>query len=424
MLDRSAVIRLFTTVRQRSETLCETLQPEDFVIQTMEDVSPAKWHIAHTSWFFEQVILHTYESNFAPVNETYFWLFNSYYESFGGRIVRSDRGTISRPTIPEVMSYRTAVTERMLKLLESCDDASWETVRNLTILGCHHEEQHQELFLTDIKHVFAASPLYPALVIRNSTTAATSPPATKMISFSGGTKSVGHEGGGFSWDNEHPRHDQLVADFKLANHPVTNREWLAFIDDGGYSDHRYWLSDGWAWVQENQIIAPLYWHREDDQWMTMTLSGRMPIDLNEPVAHISYYEAWAYARWAGKRLPTEFEWETAAAAQGDRCQCGTMMDDRIYHPVAKAHDSADESTLHSLFGDVWEWTNSAYLPYPGYRQAADALGEYNGKFMSGQMVLRGGSCATPRAHIRSTYRNFFQPEKRWQFTGLRLADDD
>ncbi len=420
-MDRSELIDAFRRVREQSETLCEPLETEDFVIQTIDDVSPPKWHLGHTAWFFERVVLQQFQPDYRPIDDRYYYIFNSYYESFGERVLRNLRGTISRPTVPEVLDYRRRVTERMVELINSVSESQYSKFEQLVVLGMNHEQQHQELFVTDIKHIFSQNPLYPVYMQREVVPENSSRPAIKFIPFEGGVFEIGANGNGFAYDNEYPRHKTLLNDFSLSNRLVTCGEYLEFIKDKGYENHHLWLSDAWAVIEDENWRHPLYWQPTDNGWQIMTLSGLRPLDLQEPVCHVSFYEAAAYARWADKRLPTEAEWEVAS--QKAQHIPGNLLDDSTFHPTAKNGDpNLKNDTIQSLVGDVWEWTNSAYLPYPGYRQTKDALGEYNGKFMSNQMVLRGGSCATPRDHIRTSYRNFFQPEKRWQFTGIRLAE--
>ena len=422
--DRTELETSFLAVRQMTEDLCRPLQTEDYVVQTMADVSPPKWHIGHTTWFFEQVVLEQYEPNFRRHNDKFYFVFNSYYESFGERVLRVNRGTLSRPTVDEVMKYRTAITERVVKLINEIDESKLPEVRKLIILGMNHEQQHQELLVTDIKHILASNPLLPAYVDRPAAPLETPLARSGYLSFEGGVHEIGAQEGGFAYDNEFPRHREYLKDFNLCSRPVTCGEYLEFIDDNGYGDHRLWLSDGWDTLHREGWHAPLYWMKGEDGWQIMTLVGPRAIDPSEPVCHVSYFEAAAFARWASKRLPTEAEWEVAAMTQSFDRASGYFLENRAYHP-SRLNDekNSDEDVLYSLFGDVWEWTGSAYLGYPGYQWTRDALGEYNGKFMNAQMVLRGGSCATPRDHIRPTYRNFFQSDKRWQFSGIRLAED-
>jgi ergothioneine biosynthesis protein EgtB len=423
-MDRKGLKAQFASVREVSEKLTAPLETEDFVVQTGADISPPKWHIGHTTWFFERVVLQEYQPGFKPLNEDYYFVFNSYYESFGERLYRPHRGTLSRPTVKQVMDYRHAITARTLDFMAQVADDQWPAVAALIELGIHHEQQHQELFVYDIKHILACNPLRPVYREPDTRQAPAGAPDLKWIGFEGGLHQIGAQRGGFAYDNEFPHHQVFTGGFKLANHPVTCGEYLEFIRDGGYQKAILWLSDGWARVQEDKWRAPLYWEGDGEDWQVITLRGRKPVDPHEPVCHVSYFEAAAFARWAGKRLPTEAEWECAALAQKTPCECGSWLESETFHPVAVKHtNTGAPDTLHSLFGDVWEWTQSAYLPYPGYHQTFDALGEYNGKFMSNQMVLRGGSCATPRSHFRPTYRNFFQPEKQWPITGFRLATD-
>lgn len=418
--NRSDLINHFLAVREKSEQLCQTLETEDYGVQTIEDVSPPKWHLGHTTWFFEQVILHQFEPNFKPYDDNFFFIFNSYYESFGNRLPRVKRGTLSRPTVKQVYAYRKAITERMHGLLNNTDDDQYEKVKELLLVGINHEQQHQELFLTDIKNIFFNNVILPTL----SNEPHTSYPAIeeRMLPFKGGLVEIGAKDAEFAYDNELPTHQVYLNDFKLSNKLVTCGEFLEFIKDGGYQNPLLWLSDGWDRVNREKWNLPWYWVKEGDNYQIYTLGGLKELDLNEPVCHLSHHEAYAYARWRNKRLPTEFEWEYAARSVKLDDSRGSFCDDNIFHPNGN-HINNNGDNLNSMFGDVWEWTSSAYLPYPGYKQPFDALGEYNGKFMNAQMVLRGGSCATSLSHFRKTYRNFFQSEKKWQFTGLRLAED-
>jgi ergothioneine biosynthesis protein EgtB len=384
------------------------LSAEDAVVQSMPDASPAKWHLAHTTWFFETFVLES-AGGYSPPDPSYRYLFNSYYNDVGRMPPRRERGLLTRPSLSEVLEYRRRVDAAVHALLER--DGSNQSLTDVLVLGLHHEQQHQELILTDLKHALSCNPLAPAY--HDSTAPrGEGAPARRWCAFDEGVREIGFDGSGFSFDNERPRHRVFVHAFEIAARPVTSGEYLEFIDDGGYTEARLWLSDGWTWVENNHAFAPLYWQRSDGDWSEFTLAGMRLVDRSAPVCHLSFYEAHAFARWAAARLPTEQEWETAA--NGAPVE-GNFADARIYHPVATANGS--------MFGDVWQWTASAYLPYPGYREPQGALSEYNGKFMSGQMVLRGGSCATPRSHVRSTYRNFFHPAARWQFSGLRLARD-
>jgi len=401
----------YRRIRATTEALCRTLEPEDYVVQTAPHVSPTKWHLAHVTWFFEQFLLVPRQAGYRAFHPRYDYLFNSYYETKGCMHPRAERGLLSRPTVREVMDYRAHVDAAMLALLDEADDD--EELAFHTELGLNHEQQHQELMLTDIKQVFFASPLEPAL--------ADIPPAPRrgplpplgFRGFSGGTPSIGAAGSDFCFDNETPRHRVLVDDFELADRPISNGEYRAFIDAGGYADPSLWLADGWAWINAYGVDRPLYWNADRDS--EFTLAGRRDIDPDAPVSHVSFYEADAFARWAGMRLPSEAEWEVAATGESVD---GNLLDTGALHP---RRDATTGAGLRQLFGDVWEWTASPYSPYPGFEPLAGSLGEYNGKFMCNQMVCRGGSCATPSDHVRASYRNFFYPHERWQFFGIRLA---
>ncbi len=406
----------FHRVRAFSLALAGNLSDADASAQSMPDASPTKWHLAHTTWFFETFLLRDRLPHYRLFDSRFPFLFNSYYESEGARIARPSRGLLTRPSLDEICSYRAYVDEAME---QAFDDLSSQAAA-LVELGCHHEQQHQELLLTDILHLFAQNPLAPAVWDSGRARDVKSPPAMRWVKGRYGPIEMGHDGDGFAFDCEGPRHTQWVSPHMLANRLVTNGEWRAFIDDGGYSKAGLWLSDGWAWVRQNSIEAPLYWRRADDgEWADQFgLDGLTPIDPAEPVRHISYYEADAFARWAGARLPTEAEWESAAEGLDPR--------DGVFADAAEAvrpRPAPSRPGLSQMFGDLWEWTGSAFLSYPGFRPAPGAVGEYNGKFMSGQFVLKGGSCATPHGHLRSSYRNFFYPHQRWQFMGLRLAKD-
>jgi ergothioneine biosynthesis protein EgtB len=419
-MQRSEVQQYYLDVRQTTADLCRPLATEDYVVQPVAYVSPPKWHLAHTTWFFETFVLQPYMPGYQPYHPQYGYLWNSYYQHAGERWERGQRGTLSRPTVKEVYAYRTAIDDRLCQVLDTIDARLWPEMRDRIILGLHHEQQHQELLLTDIKFILATNPLYPAYHDLPGTAAALATPPAQTIPFAGGVYQMGYGGDGFCFDNEQPVHRVFVEDFALQDRLVTNGEYLEFIADGGYQEFRHWLSDGWDTVQRQGWQAPLYWHHLNNSWYEMTLAGLHPLDPGAPVTHVSYLEATAYARWAGKRLPTEAEWEVAARCTGVSPATGNFADARVFHPLPIRQQQ--DSGVSQMLGDVWEWTGSAYLPYPGYVQGEGALGEYNGKFMSGQMVLRGGSCATPRSHIRVTYRNFFHAEERWQFTGIRLAE--
>ena len=416
----------FHQIRKFTNALCLGLEPEDCVVQSMPDVSPTKWHLAHTTWFFETFILKKFVPGYRAEIPEYAYLFNSYYNAAGDMHRRDLRGLISRPTVTQAQRYRASIDSHIDDLLSNADDSVLGEIEPILVLGIHHEQQHQELLLTDIKHVLAQNPLNPVFRAGKAPQSMRAEDRTtiecrsyRFIDFEETVTAIGHDGDGFAYDNEGPRHQALVPAFSLATGPVTNGEYIAFIEDNGYSRPEFWLSLGWMAVNEQRWNAPLYWTRRDGAWWNFTVSGLRPVDQSEPVTHVSYFEADAYANWAGARLPTEFEWERAAL---DCPVEGNFVEDQTFHPRPMSRSGKDRQ-LCQMFGDVWEWTRSAYSPYPGYRAAPGALGEYNGKFMCNQYVLRGGSCATSRTHIRRTYRNFFQPEKRWQFTGIRLARD-
>jgi len=400
----------YPAVRRATEDLAAPLSPEDQTVQSMADVSPTKWHRAHTSWFFETFLLEPHQPGYLSFHPAYAYLFNSYYEGVGARYPRPRRGVVSRPGVAEVGRYRAHVDEAMGELLAG---GPGQSAADLVELGLHHEQQHQELLLMDIKHVLSCNPLQPAYATVTVAPPSQEPPA-RWVEHDGGLVEVGHGGdGGFAFDNESPRHRVHLEPFAVASRPVTCGEWMAFMDDDGYDRADLWLSDGWATAKADGWDAPLYWFKVVDDWWLFTLGGPQLVDPSEPVCHVSYYEADAFARWSGARLPTEAEWETAAPTTIDD---GRFLDRTVLHPRPAA--GADV-----FFGDVWQWTSSAYSPYPGFEPAAGAVGEYNGKFMVNQYVLRGGCCVTPRHHIRATYRNFFPPSARWPFAGLRLARD-
>ncbi len=405
----------YIAVRRVTESLCEPLCPEDYVVQSMDLASPAKWHIAHTTWFFETLILEAQVVGYEPFNSAYRSLFNSYYNTISQPFERGQRGALSRPTVTEIFDYRRAVDASMINLIERCGEKD-AALRHMIEIGLHHERQHQELMLTDLKHMFSVNPLKPSYIVAKEKVASASGMSRKWVPVSGGIHSIGHAGSGFAYDNESPRHEVLVQDFQLASHLVTNADFMAFIEDDGYGRHDLWLADGWRAVQAENWLSPLYWQHGDGRWRYMTLSGLCDVALHEPVCHVSFFEADAFARWSGVRLPTEAEWEIAAT--GLRIK-GNFLESQTYHPLA-ANDVASED-FQQMFGDVWEWTASPYIAYPGFKPAAGALSEYNGKFMCNQFVMRGGSCVTPRSSVRLTYRNFFHPQNRWQFAGIRLA---
>jgi ergothioneine biosynthesis protein EgtB len=404
----------YEAVRRTTERLTDGLAPEDMVVQSMPDVSPTKWHLAHTSWFFEQFVLVPHFAGYTPLEPVYLYLFNSYYQQAGERHCRDQRGYISRPTVAEVMAYRSHVDRAMLDLLGSVDEERFAQMEPLVTLGLHHEQQHQELMLTDLKHVFSVNPLRPVYRARPNPARVPEAPPLAWLAFDAGVHEIGFADDGFAYDNETPRHRVYLEPFELASRLVTNGEYLDFMDDGGYRRPELWLSLGWAAVQEKGWSEPFYWERRDGRWQLFTLAGMRDVEAAEPVCHLNYFEADAFARWAGARLPTEAEWEVAAAGLPLE---GNFADAPQLHPTPAGPGSG----MRQMYGDVWEWTSSAYAAYPGFRTAAGAVGEYNGKFMCNQYVLRGGSCATPAGHIRPTYRNFFPPEATWQFTGVRLA---
>lgn len=467
-LSRTHLMQRYTTVRAATQSLSAPLTPEDQMLQSMEDASPTRWHRAHTTWFFETFVLKPHDKTYQPIDPIYDYLFNSYYQAVGPQYPRPNRGLVSRPTVSEVGDYRAHVDAAVTALAQSADDATWAAVAELIELGLHHEQQHQELLVTDLKHALSFNPMWPKIYPAPKPTAhetTTHAAALDWVTFPGGITLCGHAGcghagdtqagdtepGSFAYDCEGPRHQVLLRDFALATRPVTNEEYLHFIEDGGYSDPRWWHAEGWDRVQGESWQAPLYWMRDEAHtststgtgtststgWTVYTLHGRVAVNPAEPVCHISFFEASAFAKWldanstntSGKssnlRLPTEFELEHAAAScapalEGEGHFAGTIPGNTALHPQPSDPSS---SGLQQLFGDVWEWTQSPYTPYPGFKPAAGAIGEYNGKFMANQMVLRGGSVATPQGHMRTTYRNFFPAHARWQFSGLRLARD-
>lgn len=446
--ESSSLLDHYRSIRRFSETLCAPLETEDYGIQSMADVSPPKWHLGHVSWFFETFLLRPHLPGYELFHPKFGYIFNSYYEAVGARHPRPQRGLLSRPTVAEVYGYRAHVDAAMEKLIGLKGEV--EEIAALIVLGLHHEQQHQELLVTDIKHILAINPLRPAYredLQHPLGASIPRPTALEFVPFTGGVIEIGRDVSGlearfeaFAFDNEGPRHRVFVEGFAIAHRPVTNGEYLEFIEAGGYGQPQHWLSEGWGIILKHQWQAPLYWEKIDGVWAVMTLGGLQPLNLAEPVCHVSLYEADAYASWAGKRLPTEAEWELVAQAQLDHWQQqgqpmqGNFVEgnpaaqckaERLHpspcFPVESPPMTHDPFPITQLFGDVWEWTQSAYLPYPGFKIAEGAIGEYNGKFMCGQRVLRGGSCATPISHIRATYRNFFPPASRWQFSGIRLA---
>jgi ergothioneine biosynthesis protein EgtB len=425
----SALSAHYQQVRAQTERLMAPLSPEDCQAQSMPDASPVKWHLAHVTWFFETFILERFEARFVPFNPAFRVLFNSYYNAVGDKHPRAQRGALTRPALAEVLQWRNQIDQRMQALLATNSDPE---LRTLVELGLQHEQQHQELLLTDMKHLLSCSALLPVYQ-KAWPLAMVAPVAAQWLEFAGGLVDVGHTGAGFAFDNETPRHPSYLAPYALMHRLVTHGEWLDFMRAGAYTETRWWLSAGWDWVRTQNITAPLYWSQAPgaggahDGWHSFTLHGQVPIDPHTPITHISYYEADAYARWKaatdsayqGARLPTEMEWEAAVAPQYDALLAqGNFVESRALHPMPLARQITG---LQQALGDAWEWTSSSYQAYPGYQPWEGAVGEYNGKFMVNQYVLRGGSCATPRAHIRATYRNFFPSDARWQFTGLRLA---
>ncbi len=408
--------RRYREVRQLTEQLADPLSPEDQVVQSMADASPTKWHRAHTTWFFETFLLTPSASGYEAFDPAYSYLFNSYYDAVGDRHPRPERGLLSRPSVADISYYRQHVDDAMSGFVRD-EAAHRPELAWLVELGLHHEQQHQELLLMDIKHAFWKNPLEPAYRTPRDAPPTPTDTSLRWVEHDGGVVEVGHAGDGFAFDNEGPRHETVLRPYRLADRLVTAGEWLAFMADGGYDRPELWLSDGWHTVQQRGWRAPLYWRPDGDAWRVHTLHGTRPVDADEPVVHVSHYEADAFATWAGNRLPTEVEWEHAAASQPVAPR--DPVERGVLHPVPATTGSG----LRQLYGEVWQWTSSAYLGYPGFRPAPGAVGEYNGKFMSNQLVLRGGCCATPPGHVRPTYRNFFPPHARWMFSGVRLAAD-
>jgi ergothioneine biosynthesis protein EgtB len=406
----------YLQTRRFTEQLCKPLAVEDFVVQSMPDASPTRWHLAHTTWFFETFLLARWERDYRPAQPAFEMLFNSYYNNVGRPFPRHQRGLLTRPTVAEVFEYRKEVDRRVMALMQSAD-TQHDEIANVVELGINHEQQHQELILTDIKHMFACNPLWPTYCQSKPPAPAGKKPPDGWSAHEGKIVEIGHAGPSFSFDNEGPRHRVLLQPFEIHNRLVTVDEYLKFINDSGYSRPELWLSLGWATVVDHKWSGPMYWTQRDGQWHQFTLGGLRPLDPDEPVCHVSFFEADAFARWRGVRLPTEFEWEHAAKAIGIG---GSFAESEHFHPQPPDGDAAG---LGQWYGEVWQWTASPYMPYPGFVPPAGALGEYNGKFMCNQYVLRGASCATPKSHVRVTYRNFFPPDARWQFTGIRLARD-
>lgn len=413
------LIDRYLNIRRQSVNICAPLQPEDYVVQPAEDVSPPKWHLGHVTWFFENFVLIDWLENYKPFDLTLNWFFNSYYESQGERILRSNRGNMTRPGLQIVLDYRDYVDRHLAQLLENYSDAVVpKELYDLIEVGLQHEQQHQELLVTDIKYILGTNPYHPSYTEKPNKPTVEKSGKTGFIDMKAGIYEIGYEGKDFSWDNEGSVHKVYLHDYQIADRLVTNGEYMEFMEAGGYENHEYWLSEGWEWAKSLEEKSPLYWYKKDGDWYQYTMGGLQKVNPNLPVTHVSYFEADAYAAWKGMRLPTEFEWEAACRKiyGNDIPETANFSESGIFHPTEQA-DAEDNQML----GNVWEWTGSAYLPYPNYPRFKGALGEYNGKFMINQMVLRGGSCATPRSHIRLTYRNFFQTDKRWQFTGFRLA---
>lgn len=408
--EHTLLTKRYLSIRNRTEQICLPLKTEDYVVQPIVDVSPPKWHLGHTTWFFETFILKEHKKGYQVFDPKYNYLFNSYYETVGARVIRTDRGNITRPGVEEVMKYRTYVNEQMTSFLDNDYDNSLDV---LVELGLQHEQQHQELLIYDIKYILGNNPLFPPYGDPIKPTSVSVNPAG-WLSIDEGIYEIGFNGKGFSFDNEHGRHKVYLDKYAVSDRLTINKEYLEFVETGGYQDFRHWLSDGWDWVKENEIQSPEHWHLADGVWNQYQLNGGLqPLDLEAPVTHVSFYEADAYAKWRGLRLPKEEEWEVACTKFGD-VENANFSDNGNFSP-----QPSDSS--YQFYGDCWEWTASAYRPYPYYEAPEGAVGEYNGKFMINQMVLRGGSCATPKNHIRATYRNFFHPHLRWMFSGIRLA---
>lgn len=421
--ERAILLARFQQIRQETENLTTPLTAEDMQLQSMPDASPTKWHLAHTSWFFETFLLRSLCAGYTPFDPAFHHIFNSYYNTLGKPFARPHRGLLSRPSIEQIFSYRKHIDRSIERWL--CTGNLTAEQAKLLLLGINHEQQHQELLLTDIKHAFSINPIAPAYrEDSQANTLQTETAATlHWLNIPEDNYTIGCGEDLFSFDNEGPAHQRYTQAFRLASRLITNGEYLAFVEEGGYKQPRLWLSDGWARVQQERLQAPLYWRQIDGDWYEFTLTGLRPINLDAPVCHVNFYEADAFASWAGRRLPTEFEWEIAAWLYRNKCalEQANFLENRNFHPQTEA-ESADERV--QLLGNLWQWTASAYSPYPGFRASRDAVGEYNGKFMCNQMVLRGGSCVTPQDHIRISYRNFFYPHQAWQFSGIRLAGDE
>ena len=414
LISTQHILASYQAVRKHTEFICKPLMIEDYVVQAMADVSPPKWHIGHVTWFFETFVLVPYKKDYRIFDAQYAFVFNSYYESAGTRILRTNRGNLSRPSVEDIYKYRAYVDKHIAEWL--CETELTKELYDLMEIGLHHEQQHQELLLTDIKYILGTNPLLPKYKDAIATPAINSL-TNNYLAIEQGKYLIGHQGDDFYYDNEKGVHTVFLHDFRVQDRLVTNGEFIEFIEAGGYQQFQHWLSAGWSWVNEHKANKPLYWYKIEGQWYEYKLSGLQKINEYEPVTHINFFESDAFARWKGKRLPTEFEWEIACRHYAPKIdETANFSDNGHLHPLAQQQGN------HQLFGDVWEWTNSSYLAYPFYEKAAGALGEYNGKFMIDQMVLRGGSCATSRNHIRATYRNFFPTHSRWQFMGFRLAE--
>lgn len=414
---RETFLIRYQQIRAQSLRICAPLQTEDYVAQPDVFVSPPKWHLGHTSWFFENFILAEQLKGYERFDETLNYCFNSYYQSQGPRILRDQRGNLTRPPLQRVLDYRRHVDEHVEQFLAQTGEGLSAEVAELLEVGLQHEQQHQELLVTDIKYILGYNPLHEPYQVPPPIHEQSAPAPLSFTKVPEGVYEIGHAGEGFCWDNEQSAHKVYLHDFSLADRLITNAEYLEFMADGGYEHFGYWLDDGWAWAQKQEVKAPLYWYEKDGQWWHYTMGGLQAVNPHQPVTHINYYEADAFANWKGMRLPTEQEWEAACRLRCDGLPAeAQFVEQALFHPSAQQHPGD-----HQLIGNTWEWTGSAYLPYPNYPRFKGALGEYNGKFMVNQMVLRGGSCATPRSHFRITYRNFFYPQERWQFTGLRLA---
>jgi ergothioneine biosynthesis protein EgtB len=409
------LVTRYQNVRSQTVKLCQPLATEDFVVQPVEYVSPPKWHLAHTTWFFETFVLQKFQPHYQLFHPDFGFLFNSYYESVGDRVIRADRGNITRPVVEDIFDYRRHVDQAMEQLMIDPTTMSSELITTVE-LGFHHEQQHQELLVTDLKFILGHNPTFPAYFKQAKPPVSTESIPAKFLEVDEGLYPIGYKGDGFCFDNELGSHQTFLPSFLIMNRLVTNKEYMEFIETGGYKHFAHWMMEGWEWVKSENISAPLYWHKYRGEWFHYDLYGFNKVNPEAPVTHISFYEADAYARWKGYRLPTEFEWETACNMYQPTIPASAQwMDHGNFLP------SVGNDTDYQFYGDTWEWTGSAYRPYPYFQKKEGALGEYNGKFMVNQMVLRGGSCATPSSHIRSTYRNFFHPHLRWQFTGIRLA---